>query len=199
MRNYKITISIIICSLLTVTTIQAQSIKDLLNRATTQNSSNGTSGSTNSNFVGTWDYTGAAVAFRTDDLLKKAGGAVTASTIKKSLDEQLTQIGVQSGTAQFTFNKDGIFSAVMNKKAMRGVYKYDESTEIVSLTIASYITIGARVVKKSSGMSLLFDADKLLLMLTFLGEQANSPSVKAMTQLASGYDGLLLGFEMKKK
>lgn len=199
MKNYKITISIIICCLLTVTTIQAQSLKDLLNRVPPQNETNETSGSANTNFVGTWDYTGSAVAFKTDDLLKKAGGAAAASSIKKSLDEQLTQMGVQSGTAQFTFNKDGIFSAVMNKKAMRGVYAYNATTNIVSLTIASYINISARVVKKSSGMSLLFDADKLLLMLTFLGEQANSPSVKAMAQLASGYDGLLLGFEVKRK
>ena len=47
-------------------------------------------------------------------------------------------------------------------------------------------------------MSLLFDADKLLKFLSTVATLTNSRSVKAITKLANEYDGMLLGFELKK-
>lgn len=56
----------------------------------------------------------------------------------------------------------------------------------------------AHVVMQNNEMSLLFDADKLLKFLSTVATLTNSSSLKAISKLANEYDGMLLGFELKK-
>jgi hypothetical protein len=48
-------------------------------------------------------------------------------------------------------------------------------------------------------MALLFDADKLLKILAFMGGKSTNTTLKTVSSIAKTYDGMLLGFDMKKK
>ena len=50
----------------------------------------------------------------------------------------------------------------------------------------------------SNSMDLLFNSDKLLKLMTFLGSKTNSTALKTVSSLAENYDGMMLGFGLKK-
>ncbi|MDL2212673.1 DUF4923 family protein [Bacteroides sp. OttesenSCG-928-D19] len=183
--------------LLSAISVQAQSLKDLLKSVTNQGNTN--TGNSNEKFVGTWNYTGSAVEFKTEDLLQKAGGKVAAATVKSELDEQLTRLGIKPGLVDFTFNSNNTFTAIINKQKTGGAYTYNAKTETVDFTLAGFFTLNAKAKHTGNKISLLFEADKLLLLLAYFGEQSNNPAIKTIATLAGSYNGLLLGLEVKKK
>lgn len=54
------------------------------------------------------------------------------------------------------------------------------------------------VVLSNDELSLLFDADKLLDFLTKLSAVSKNTTLQTLNKLASQYDGMMLGFELKK-
>lgn len=192
-----------ICGLFgVVNNVQAQSWKDIFN---TENISKAvdavkeiTGTNTVSSITGTWTYSGSAVAFESDNLLNKAGGVAAASTVENKLDTQLSKVGIKAGVTRFTFEEDGSFTSVVGKRTLKGTYTYDSSTSTVNLKYAGLIGMNAAVTGSSNSISLLFDADKLLQFITFLGSKVNNTTIKAITSIAETYDGMKLGMEMKK-
>ncbi len=179
---------------------QAQSLSDLLNLDKISKVVSTVTGlSTSDNITGSWNYTGSAVEFKSDDLLKKAGGAVAASTVESKVDAQLTKVGIKPGQMNFTFNADSTFTSTVGARNMSGTYTYDKSTRKVQLTYAYLLNISANVNCTSSTMELLFESDKLLKILAFLSSKSSNTSIKAIGTLANGYDGMLIGFDMKKQ
>lgn len=196
----------IVCAcalLLTTNTAQAQSWKDLFNSETISKAVDTVKEITGTNVVnditGTWVYNGTAVQFESDNLLNKAGGAVAASTVESKLDEQLAKIGIKAGATSFTFNEDGSFSSLIGKRTVKGTYTYDSSTSTLNLKYAGLVGMNSAVSGSSSTISLLFDADKLLQLVTFLGSKVNNTTIKTISTLAESYDGMKLGLEMTKK
>lgn len=59
-------------------------------------------------------------------------------------------------------------------------------------------TLTAHVVISGDELSLLFNADKLLDFLTKLSSISDNSTLKLVNKLASEYDGMMLGFELKK-
>lgn len=148
--------------------------------------------------TGTWNYSGSAVAFDSDNLLNKAGGTVAASTVENQLDTQLAKFGIKAGATSFTFNEDGSFTSVLGKRTVKGTYTYDSSTSTINLKFSGLVGMDAAVSGSSNNMSLLLDADKLLQLVTFLGNKVNNATIKSITALAESYDGMKLGMEMKR-
>ena len=91
---------------------QAQSLKDLFNKENIEKVVNAVTNNTNINMEGTWTLTGSAIEFETDDLLKKAGGALATQALEEKLDEQLSKIGITAGKLSFTFNADSTFNRI---------------------------------------------------------------------------------------
>lgn len=181
---------------------QAQSWKDLFNKENVSKVvdtvSEVTGTNTTRDLQGTWTYNGAAVEFKSDNLLKKAGGTVAASTVENKLDEQLGRVGIKAGITKFTFNSDNTFTSIVGKKTMKGTYTYDRNESMVNLKYNALVNLNAKVSGSPNTMSLLFDADKLLQLITLLGSKVNNSTIKAITTMAEGYDGMMLGLEMKK-
>ena len=50
----------------------------------------------------------------------------------------------------------------------------------------------------SGNMDLLFDADKLLQLLTYLSSKSSNSTLQTLGNLAGTYDGMLLGLGLKK-
>ena len=148
--------------------------------------------------TGTWTYTGSAIEFESDNFLKKAGGAAAASLAENKLDEQLAKIGIKDGQLSFTFNADSTFTSTIGKRSMQGTYSYDAATNQVQLKYLRLLNMNAKVNCTSNSMELLFNSDKLLKLITFLSSKSSNTTLKTISSLADSYDGMMLGFELKK-
>ena len=154
---------------------QAQSLKDLLNKDNISKVVNAITGTPETiDMTGTWTYSGSAVEFESDNLLMK------------------------EGQMSFTFNADSTFTSTVGKKKLSGTYSYNASTKQVDLKYLKLLNLHAKVNCTSNSMDLLFNSDKLLKLMTFLGSKTNSTALKTVSSLAENYDGMMLGFGLKK-
>lgn len=190
---------LLVACLLLTTNSHAQSLKDLLNKENIEKAVNAISGKTSVDMTGSWSYTSAAIEFKSDNLLQKAGGAVAATAAEKKLDEQLAKAGIKAGQMSFTFAADSTFNVNIGKKNLKGTYSYDSSTQKVNLKFVKLIAMNAKVSTTSSNMNLLFDSDKLLKLLTFLSSKSSNATLKGIGSLANKYDGMMTGFSMTRK
>lgn len=189
----------IICCLFMSTNTQAQSWTDIFNKDNISKVISTITGESASvNLTGTWGYTGSAVEFKSDDLLKKASGTAASAVVEKKLNQQLSKLGVTAGVTQFTFNEDSTFVSTIGKRTLKGSYLYNAETQTVNLKYAGLVGVNAKVSQVSNNMSLLFDADKLLQLLLLYGNKSSNSSIKAITTLAENYDGMMLGLEFNK-
>lgn len=178
---------------------QAQSWSDLFNKENISKVVNAVTGNTPAvDMTGTWTYKGSAVEFESENLLMKAGGAAAATMAEGKLNEQLSKIGINDGQMSFTFNADSTFVSTVGKKTLKGTYSYNASTKQVDLKYLRLLNLHAKVNCTSSSMELLFNSDKLLKLMAFIGSKSNSTSLKAVSALADKYDGMMLGFQLAK-
>lgn len=185
--------------LLIATNSQAQSWSDLFNKENISKVVNAVTGNTAKvEMTGTWTYKGSAVEFESENLLMKAGGAAAATLAESKLNEQLSKIGITDGQMSFTFNADSTFVSTVGKKTLKGTYSYNASTKQVNLTYLRLLNLHAKVICTSGSMDLLFNSDKLLKLMAFIGSKSNSTALKTVSSLADQYDGMMLGFQLVK-
>lgn len=199
MKRKLLSFAVLITLLLVPTVNRAQSIKDLFNKDNISKVVNAVTGHTETvDMTGTWRYTGSAIEFESENLLKKAGGAVAASAAEQKLDEQLAKVGIKEGQLSFTFNADSTFVSTLGKRKLNGTYSYDAGTQMLHLRYMKLIPMNAKVNYTTQQMDLLFEADKLLKLITFLSSKSSSATLKAISSLADSYDGMMLGYELKR-
>lgn len=187
----------VFAALFLTTDAKAQSLKDLFGKA--EEIVSNVTGKNTADMEGTWNFSGSAVEFESENLLNKAGGAVAAGVAEKKLDEQLGKIGIQPGKFSFTFNADSTFTAKLGTRSFNGTYSYVSSTQKVALKFSKLVNINAKATCTSSNLDLLFNADKLMKLLTYLGSKSGSSTLKSVSSLASKYDGMMMGFSMSKQ
>lgn len=199
MKKNFLSVALLAICLLTATSSQAQTWKDLLNKDNLSKVVNALTGTPETiDMTGTWSYKSPAVEFESENLLMKAGGAAAASMAENKLDEQLCKIGIKDGQMSFTFNADSTFTSKVGKKTLKGTYSYDPSTKQVDLKYLRLINLHAKVNCNSNSLELLFNSDKLLKLMAFIGSKSSSTALKAVSSLADNYDGMMLGFELAK-
>lgn len=149
--------------------------------------------------IGTWSFVGPDCRFESDKLLTQAGGEAAAVQIEKKLATVYDKLELTG--CQYVFNSDGTYSFVHGSRFSEGTYTFDAETKTITMTTKLGISIKAHVTVIDTSMSLLFNADKLLTVLkTLMGvaEKINN-TASTISSLAKNYDGLLLGFELKKQ
>lgn len=178
----------------------AQSLKDLFSKENIEKVVNAVTGnSTAADMTGTWVYTGSALKFESDNLLQQAGGSVAASAVESKLNEQLSKIGIKEGEMSFTFNADSTFTAKVGKKNLSGTYSYNSTTQKYGLKFSYLLNVNTTIECTSSSMDMLFDSDKLLKLITFLASKSSNSTLKTISSLAESYDGMQVGFTLKKQ
>lgn len=178
---------------------RAQSLKDLFSKDNVENIVSTITGKNTASMVGTWTFSGSAIEFESDNLLQAAGGKVAASAAESKLNEQLSKFGITEGKLAFTFNADSTFNAKLGTRNMGGTYSYNQETGKVNLKFAKLVGINAKLNCTSTNMDLLFNSDKLLDLITFLSSKSNNTTLQAISSLADSYDGMMLGFALKKE
>ena len=149
--------------------------------------------------TGTWEFSGAALEFESDNLLQKAGGSLAATAVEKKLDGFLEKVGIEPGQMSFTFNEDSTFQTTVKGKNLKGNYSYNEATQKINLKFAKLIGINTKVNCTSQQMELLFPSDKLLDLISFLASKSNNSTLQSISSLADSYDGMMLGFTLQKQ
>lgn len=151
--------------------------------------------------VGTWDYKGSSIQFKTDNLLKKAGGKAVSSSLQKSIDNELSKIGIEAGITTFTFESNGKFYHTTKGKKFRGTYTYDSSSGQLTLKYLNHIPLKTTVSESLGGskISLLFEVNEFLSMIDIIGNLTGVSVVKAVSSIISSYDGLMIGLVLQKQ
>ena len=185
--------------LLLATNVQAQGLKDLLNKGNIEKAVNALTGKNTASMVGTWEFTGSALEFESDNLLQKAGGSLAATAVEKKLDGFLEKVGIEPGQMSFTFNTDSTFQTTIKGKDLKGSYSYDESTQKINLKFSKLIGIRTTVNCTSEQMELLFPSDRILDLITFLASKSSNSTLQSISSLAASYDGMMLGFTLQKQ
>ena len=198
MKKYVLSLAVVSALLLVTTDVQAQSWKDLFNKDNIEKVVNAVTGNQTIEMTGTWTYSGSAIEFESDNLLQKAGGAAAAAVAEKKLDEQLAKVGIKDGQVSFTFNADSTFTSTVGKRTMTGTYSYDATDKVVHLRYFKLLNMNAKVNCTSTNMDLLFNSDKLLKLIAFISSKSSSTTLKTISSLADSYDGMMLGFALKK-
>ena len=181
------------------TSAQAQGLKDLLNKENIEKAVNSLTGKNTASMTGTWEFSGAALEFESDNLLQKAGGSLAATAVEKKLDGFLEKVGIEPGQMSFTFNEDSTFQTTVKGKNLKGNYSYDEATQKINLKFAKLIGINTKVNCTSQQMELLFPSDKLLDLISFLASKSNNSTLQSISSLGDSYDGMMLGFTLQKQ
>ena len=150
---------------------------------------------------GTWTYSGTAVKFESEDLLKSTAASLAASQVEDKLDSYVAKVGIKAGTFSFTFNEDKTFSATVKGKSFNGTYTVSEDYKTMSLQFGKTIGLKpftATISATSGQLDLLFQADKLLELLGKLTSTSSNSTLKTIGSLVNQYDGMMLGLELKK-
>ena len=151
-------------------------------------------------FIGTWNYKGTACKFETENLLKKAGGAVVASQVEKQFNEYCNKLGIkEDGNCYFTFDEDSTYSAKLGLIKISGKYSYDYQTnELVLSYLRGIGKLKAFPIRSGNRMKLMVDADGFLKLMKTLSTFTKDNSIEILAAMDDMYDGMLLGFDLNK-
>ena len=125
------------------------------------NSVLGTDKVTERNLIATWTYDEPGVAFTSNNVLAKAGGELAAAQAKDKLKSYFQQAGIQQSNTQFTFTNDKKFKGKLYGQSFNGTWTFNSKTQQVVLK-TMLLTVPVYVKKTATGMSFLFESQKLL-------------------------------------
>ncbi len=188
------------------TALQAQSLKDILNSSAVKETISALTGNrlTTATLPGTWQYSAPACQFESDDLLKKAGGSIVSSQIEEKLADYYAIAGIKNGSFHFVFTADSTFTISTGTHTLSGTYSLNEETQILALSITAartgihIATFNTYVSLSGDKLFILFDASKILKLVTLLANASGNSTLQALGSLSGQYDGMRLGFELQR-
>lgn len=160
----------------------------------------GSSDVTIDQLVGTWKYERPAVAFQSDNVLKKAGGMAAAQAIEDKILPYYKMLGITD--LKFTVDADGNFTFSVKNIPVKGTLeKGADGNFIFHFNALGKVNLGkinAVISSSTSGIDLTFDATKVMELATkILGATGNS-TLKTASSLLNSYEGLNLGVGLSK-
>ena len=147
--------------------------------------------------IGTWRYSEPGVAFTSDNTLAKAGGEVAAAQAKAKLTESYKTIGLKHDNTQLTFNSDNTFSGRILGRSLSGTWTYDNNNQKIMMKTLLF-TIPVYAKRTTTGMNYLMESKKLLTILQTVSALSGNSTVQTIGDLSKNYDGIRMGFEMKR-
>ena len=189
-----------IIALLCTVSVQtdAQNLKDILKGVA--KTVVGDKATTETSLIGTWDYVGPDCQLKGDDILKNIGGEAAGEEVEKKMEAIYAKAGLN--TIQYTFNEDKTCSYTIKGKKVNGTYEFDAEAKTVTIKAGKLgVKTTAHIVTLGSNMSFVFDADKILSVvktITGVASKLNS-SAATINKLTEQFNGMMIGFELKKQ
>ena len=197
-----------VCGLLLIPgNMKGQSLKDILNSSAVKNAVTSVTGGkavTFENLQGTWMYVNPALQLEGDNALKNVAGSLAATEAEKKMKEYCAKVGIVEGVFNYVFNSDSTFTSALKRGSLKGTYSVSPEDKTVTLRYTvgnkklTVPTLTAHVILSGNELTLLFNADKLLKFLSTVSSISSNTTLKAINKLASEYDGMMLGFDLKK-
>lgn len=189
-----------IIALLCAVSVQgnAQSLKDILSGVA--KAVVGDKITTEASLIGTWDYVGPDCQLKGDDILKNIGGETAGEEVEKKMAPIYEKAGLN--TIQYTFNEDKTCSYTIKGKKVEGTYEFDAEAKTVTIKAGKLgIKTTAHIVTLGSNMSFVYDADKILSVVKTITGAASGLNASASTvnKLLEQFNGMMVGFELKKQ
>ena len=189
-----------IIALLCAVSVQgnAQSLKDILSDVA--KAVVGDKATTQASLIGTWNYVGPDCQLKGDDILKNIGGETAGEEVEKKMAPIYEKAGLN--TIQYTFNEDKTCSYTIKGKKVEGTYEFDAEAKTVTIKAGKLgIKTTAHIVTLGSNMSFVYDADKILSVVKTLTGAASGLNASASTvnKLLEQFNGMMVGFELKKQ
>lgn len=150
--------------------------------------------------IGTWVYVGPDCQLKGDDILKNFGGDAAGEEVEKKMQPIYEKAGLN--TIQYTFNEDKTCSYTIKGKKVEGTYVFDSEAKTITVKAGKLgLKTTAHIVTLGDNMSFVFDADKILSVVKTITGAASSLNTSASTvnKLLEQFDGMLIGFELKKQ
>lgn len=151
---------------------------------------------TQKSLIKTWKYNGPGCAFTSESLLAKAGGEIAASKIEEKLSSQYSKLGLSASNTYIEFKEDGTFAAKIKGKSWNGTYTFNEKDGAIQMK-GLLLSMNGYIKKETNGIALLFESKKLLTLIKTMSALSGSTQAQAIGDIASSYDGVRIGFELK--
>lgn len=176
----------------------AQSLKDILSGVA--KAVVGDKATTETSLIGTWGYVGPDCQLKGDNVLTNLGGEAAGAEVEKKMESIYEKAGLN--TIQYTFNEDKTCSYTIKGKKVEGTYEFDAEAKTVTIKAGKLgVKTTANIVTLGDNMSFVFDADKILSVvktITGAASKLNS-SASTINALAEQFNGMMIGFELKKQ
>ena len=212
MKRFLIVAAAVLC--MTVTASAQSTLGSILGKITGNTGSNSTAGDlitsitdlisgkaglTTDKIVGTWNYTGSAITFKssTNALSTLAGTAATAA-IEKKLDQYLSKVGISQGLFGFTFNEDGTMYVKYGSKSFNGTWSLDADNSVINMKIKSLVNMKGYVAVKNNNMELEFDVTTMMKLVKSVTSVYNKGTLQTINELLNQYDQMFAGFKLTK-
>ncbi len=149
--------------------------------------------------VGSYESTGPAVAFKSDNFLQKAGGIAGAAALETKLQPYYEQYGLTGMT--LSVDKDANFAMSVKGLKLNGNITRDDGEGTFSFNLIIFgQKLGhftAYVEKSGKNLNLMFDAKKLKEIISMVGKFSGMSIAKTLSSLLDSYDGACVGFKME--
>lgn len=195
MKIFKIVLVMALMCLFT-SSVKAQSIGDILKGVV--GSVVGDKMTSESSIKGTWKYSAPACEFESSSVLAQAGGSAIATKMENKVAPILKKMGVNG--IVYTFDGNGNYTSKIKKRVTKGTYTFNKKNKTITFTPTYGKAYTAYVSTQGSTMTLTFNSDKLMTVLKTISNSTAglSTSASVINSIIKNYDGMRLGFELKK-
>lgn len=155
---------------------------------------------------GTWKYESPAVSFKSDNLLKKAGGEAAAVAVENKLAPYYKTTGLTNLVV--TINSDSTFTFQVKAIKLTGtLHAVTESGAdhnfIFQFKALGKINMGsmnAYITKQPTGkVDMMFDVSKLVALAGKVSAITKSNTISSAVKILESYDGICAGFKLSKQ
>lgn len=155
--------------------------------------------------AGSWVYASPAVSFKSDNLVKKAGGAAASTAVESKIEPFFKKAGLESMTVEIGADstivmkvKKVTLSGTMtplekDKSGANYAIKFKAAGKLPLGTINSFVTTSG-----TNTLSLTFDVSKLIAIVEKVASVSGSSAAKGVMSALKGYDGVTAGFKLSR-
>lgn len=151
--------------------------------------------------AGTWNYSGPAVSFKSENLLLKAGGAAAASTVESKIEPYYKAAGLDK--LVLTIASDSTFTFKTSRATLSGTIVYNKDSKAYEFAFKALkkIPVGSMTVYiqlAGNDMQLTFDVTKLMTLVQRISAISGNSSLQGLSSVLNMYDGMTAGFDLKR-
>lgn len=153
---------------------------------------------------GKWNYNGVALGLKGDGALSDIVGKASTSMLENKVDGYLQKVGIRQGAVRFEFRDDLTFSCTIAGIPLSGTWRTMDEGRVVELKfgkLLKFFTLRGSLKSTANGCKILFHTKNFFKFIKKVASVVGkaSPKVSGITGLLNKYDGLKVGFELRRE